>query len=84
MAYDRYEAEYHLTPAGWVIGTITDFGNTEAVIEPPADRVETWLYEMEQSLRMVERSETHPTMTVADRNIVRKSFPPPRGGFPMS
>ena len=90
MAYDRYEAEYHLTPAGWIIGTITDFGSTEAVIEPPPDRVETWLYEMEQSSGWSGEARhwrllwAHPTMTVADRSIVRKSFPPPRGGFPMS
>ena len=49
MAYDRYEVEHHLTPAGWVTGTVTDSGNQETIIEPPTDRVETWLYKMEQS-----------------------------------
>ena len=49
MAYDRYEVEHHLTPAGWVTGTVTDSGNQETIVEPPTDRVETWLYKMEQS-----------------------------------
>jgi len=88
MAYDRYEVEYHLTPSGWVAGTVTDFGNQEKVIEPPPDRVETWLYEMEQSSGWSAESRhwriiwTHPTMPLADRTVLRRSFPPPGREFP--
>jgi len=49
MAYDRYSIEWHLTPRGWIGGTETYFGKSETEVAPPADRVETWLVEVEQS-----------------------------------
>ena len=49
MAYYRYSIEYHLTPRGWVTGTRTHFDKTERAVQPPEDRVETWLIEVEQS-----------------------------------
>ena len=43
MTYDSYQVEYHLTPHGWITGTVTDSGEKENATEPPFDRVETWL-----------------------------------------
>lgn len=40
MAYDDYEAEHHLTPSGWVVGTWKE-GRLGKVVEPPEDRVLT-------------------------------------------
>jgi hypothetical protein len=48
---DRYSAEYHLTPRGWVGGSETFFEKSTKEVVPPDDRVETWLKEVEQSSR---------------------------------
>jgi hypothetical protein len=88
MAYDRYEVEHHLTPAGWVTGTVTDSGNQETIVEPPTDRVETWLYKMEQSSgwsresRHWELAWKHPSMSLEERRALRASFTPPGREFP--
>jgi hypothetical protein len=90
MADDRMEVEYHLTPAGWVTGTITDFGHVENITEAPPDRVETWLYEMEQSSGWSGESRSwrtiwiHATMAAPQRKALRESFPTPRTGLPTS
>lgn len=89
MAYDRYEVEYHLTPAGWVAGTTSDMGREEKV-DPPSDRVETWLYRMKQSSGWSPEDRdwrliwTHPTMSSDARIALRRSFPPPGREFPSS
>ena len=55
MAYYRYSIEYHLTPRGWITGTRTHFDKTERAVQPPEDRVETWLIEVEQEPRLFRR-----------------------------
>ncbi len=50
MAYDRYTNEHHLTTAGWQGGDTTFFGKTQGeTLEPPGDRVETWIHSVTQA-----------------------------------
>jgi hypothetical protein len=49
MSIDRTETEYHLTQNGWVAGTFSSYGQKRGQVDPPPDRVESWLRKMEQS-----------------------------------
>ena len=49
MSVDHTEDEYHLTPHGWVHGTYKFYGHADKIIDPPEDRVETWVRDMKQS-----------------------------------
>jgi hypothetical protein len=86
MAIDFYEAEYHLTPTGWMVGTTSE-GSTMA---PPSDRVETWLYRMEQRSGWSPEDRDwrliwmHPTMPISDRVALRSSFQSPGREFPSN
>jgi len=92
MVYDRYEVEYHLTPGEWLTGTVKDFGDKEKenVVEPPSDRVETWLYKMEQSSEWSPEDIgwyliwIHPSLAPADRVALRHPFLPPGRKFPAN
>lgn len=43
MAQDDYQFERHLTPSGWVMGSEWVNGAPTKTIEPPSDRIETWI-----------------------------------------
>jgi hypothetical protein len=49
MSQDRTTQEYHLTPKGWVSGTFAVYGNVQKEVAPPADRIETWIEEVDDS-----------------------------------
>jgi hypothetical protein len=50
MAVDRVETLYHLTPRGWISGSVDSmWTNLNCTAEPPADRVETWKHKIYQS-----------------------------------
>ena len=49
MSADRYEQEYHLTPAGWQKGTFFFYGKAQTVIPVPFDRMLTIVKEVEQA-----------------------------------
>jgi len=51
MSFDETTHEWHLTPRGWIKGTFRYYDNVQepGIIEPPSDRVETWVREMVQS-----------------------------------
>lgn len=49
MAADRLETEWHLTPSGWINGTIRFFGHIQGTaVEPPPDRVLTVVHKIYQ------------------------------------
>ena len=49
MAADDISTEYHLTPAGWVTGTVRSFGSSGGKEEErPKNAVETWLHRIYQ------------------------------------
>jgi hypothetical protein len=43
MAQDDHEIEHHLTPNGWVNGNEWVNGTLIKTVEPPPDRIETWI-----------------------------------------
>src|SRR6266576_4806919 len=49
MATDDHEIERHLTPNGWVTGSERVNGRQIKTVEPPVDRIETWLEETSDS-----------------------------------
>jgi hypothetical protein len=49
MATDDHETELHLTPNGWVRGSERVNGRPTKTIDPPVDRVETWIEEISDS-----------------------------------
>jgi hypothetical protein len=49
MSVDRYEREYHLTPAGWQVGTYSYYGKAERAVPAPSNRVPTIVKEVEQT-----------------------------------
>ena len=83
MAYDRYSIEYHLTPRGWIEGTTTYFGTVDREVALPADRVETWLKDVEQSSGWSpedvswSRTWRDPTKTDDEIKALRAKFPAP-------
>jgi hypothetical protein len=49
MSADRYTEEHHLTPKGWVTGTLIVYDKVKQTIERPKDTALTMLKESEQS-----------------------------------
>jgi hypothetical protein len=49
MSQDHTEREYHLTPVGWVSGTFRVYRAANEEMEPPPDRVETWIEEIDNT-----------------------------------
>lgn len=50
MAVDRVEIEYHLTPRGWVTGSVDSMFHADNVtVEAPPDRVVTLTHKTYQS-----------------------------------
>ncbi len=82
MAVDRIEWLYHLTPHGWVPGSVnsmwTDHNST---VDPPADRVETWRRKLYQSSAYSPEENTwymvwsSPDVRAEDRKALHKKFP---------
>jgi hypothetical protein len=89
MAYDRYEIEHHLTPAGWVSGSDSD-QTSHTTVKPPGDRVETWLMKMRQSSGWAPEDITwqriwfNPIISEEKRAALRKSFSAPGRNFPST
>lgn len=46
---DSADNEYHLTPKGWVPGTEYIYGETDQIIDPPSDTIETWVRRLQQA-----------------------------------
>ena len=72
MAYDAYEAIYHLTPNGW-----------SSADEPPADRIGSWELSVYQASgwskeqRSWKRIWMHPDWTEEQLADLYKKLPPP-------
>jgi len=49
MSCDKTTHEWHLTPSGWVEGTFSVYGEPHYIIDPPNNRVETWIRDMVQT-----------------------------------
>jgi hypothetical protein len=49
MATDDHKIERHLTPHGWVTGNEWINGKQIKAVDPPADRIETWIEEISDS-----------------------------------
>jgi hypothetical protein len=49
MATDEHKIERHLTPDGWIIGNEWVNGTQTRKVEPPQDRIETWIEEISDS-----------------------------------
>jgi hypothetical protein len=79
--------EFHLTPHGWEPGTSYYFHHPEWIIEPPADRIETWrqLREIASAFATEEvkwkRTWASP-LPEEERERIRRSFPKPGREFP--
>lgn len=82
MSFDRTEQEYHLTPSGWIIGSFLVYGEGK-VIEPPVDRIETWVVEKYQSSGFAPESVTKkliwvsPNYSESEREALKERFPFP-------
>jgi hypothetical protein len=49
MTEDRVETLYHLTPRGWIRGSVdTMWEKSNTTVTPPTDRVETWEHKLYQ------------------------------------
>ncbi len=81
MAVDRVSWEHHLTPNGWVNGTHDSMFTGKEEVEPPADRVETWLEKTTQSdphapeVNSWYKIWTSPSAAVKERNALHEKFP---------
>jgi len=84
MAQDDYEFERHLTPNGWTTGSEWVNGSPTKTVEPPPDRIETWI-ELHAdsssgwappsiSSKLVWES---PNTSAEDRAELNKKFPRP-------
>lgn len=84
MAQDDYEIERHLTPNGWITGNEWVNGSQTKTVEPPRDRIETWV-ELHAdssggwappavSSKLVWES---PNVSAEDRAELNKTFPRP-------
>jgi len=82
MAVDREEREYHLTPNGWVPGTMKDMFTGTIAGTVPDDRVLTLVW------KMVQKSQYEPESrlvietwrgSISDEELedLRAKFPPP-------
>jgi hypothetical protein len=84
MAVDRIETLYHLTHNGWVEGSVDSMWTAHnQIVEPPADRVETWKYRIyqssayspeERSWDMVWHS---PEVSAEERKALHQKYPDP-------
>ena len=83
MSFDRTEQEYHLTPSGWITGSFLVYGEGEK-IEPPVNRVETWVVEKYQSSGFASESITQkciwvsPNYSESEREALKAKFPFPK------
>src|SRR5260370_2665440 len=84
MSQDRAEREYHLTPAGWIAGSLWVYGKVTEEKPIPSDRVETWIEEIDDpsgwaseivSWKLVWFS---PDATAETRAELNQKFPQPR------
>jgi hypothetical protein len=82
MAVDRINSLYHLTPRGWIDGSVDSMWTAHnCTVEPPADRVETWEHELYQaSAYSPEENSWHmvwfsPTATEEERKALHEKFP---------
>ena len=75
--------EWHLTPHGWVEGTVKYYDVVQTYAEPPADRVETWERHMEQSSSYSHETITRkpkwvsPSYSDPEHEAVKAKFPKP-------
>ena len=84
MSVDSSETEWHLTPQGWVAGTSRFYGkpDKDGEIEPPQDRVETWVSKTYQRSAWSSEERTwrriwfDANLPEEDRNALRAKFPP--------
>ena len=73
MAVDRIESLYHLTPRGWIQGSVGSMWTAHnKTVEPPTDRVETWEPPEENSWFIVWSS---PEVSEEDRKALHVKFP---------
>jgi hypothetical protein len=78
MPVDREKTLYHLTPRGWIVGSVESmWARQNLKVEPPADRVETWYQSSGRSKgqntwRMVWSS---PDVSAEDRKALHERFP---------
>lgn len=82
MAVDRVEALWHLTPNGWIAGSVNSmWTGLNRTVEPPADRVETWLHKLSQAsanspeLNIFYMTWFSPTVSVEERKVLHEKFP---------
>lgn len=82
MAVDRIETLYHLTPRGWTEGSVDSMWTAHnRVVEPPADRVETWKHKLYQrsSYSLEENSWfmiwSSPDASAEERKALHEKFP---------
>lgn len=82
MAVDDQRTEYHLTPEGWIKGTVRFFGKGRKVEHPPG-AVETWEHHIYQRSRWSAEEPAKrlvwcdESVSEAHRQTLRESFPPP-------
>jgi hypothetical protein len=83
MSQDRTTQEYHLTPNGWVSGTFSVYGKVQKEVPPPADRVETWFENVDDSSGWAPQAIdweliwVAPDVTPEIRAQLNKRFPKP-------
>jgi hypothetical protein len=85
MSADKTTHEWHLTPKGWVEGTfsIYDVAQAPGIVEPPSDRVETWVRNMTQSSSFSKEYVTwecvwhSPNYSREEREKLGKKYPRP-------
>lgn len=82
MAVDREEREYHLTPNGWVTGTVKNMFTGTTAGPAPDDRVLTLVWKMVQKSRHEPESRWVVEAwrgSISDEELaeLRAKFPPP-------
>lgn len=82
MSFDHTTQEYHLTLSGWITGSFLVYGEGKK-IEPPTDRIETWVIDTFQSSGFAAETVTEeliwksPDYSESQREALRYKFPPP-------
>jgi hypothetical protein len=80
---DSADNEYHLTPKGWIPGTEYIYGETDQIVERPADTIETWVRRLQQATsRSPERIEwervwVSPKYSEIENSNFKGRFPSP-------
>ena len=83
MSCDSTDDEYHLTPNGWVDGTHYYYGKATKPIDPPKDRVETWVRQMRQSYSYAaehitwKHIWTSPDYSESEMRALKEKYPRP-------